>query len=328
MDTRVHSRSRKAGSSKSASLRAEGSPFRTNCAAMSVPRTNFRAGDRVRGAEGFEEIRGFVEAMLVTGQDWAAQDLLVRFDRPVRIFDDEPPTWTFCHSAHNFEFIDESETAPGLPQDLAYSQSAPPPSLLPAHSDPLLPPTSLPDNPRPKPRTGYAKKRRLLREHRRSMRIMQELVNENGLTSELEERLTDETGNTNFWLGVDSDMDHRGNGPQYGPQALYGGSGQEILCRCSAGRSRQSRHGKGPGPRAHAAGRSEGAPLSAEPKSARSTPTPLSSRRGAAVFRSTPAASPTWALQQKGAAVAARRALVRRALAINSAQKRPIRCVP
>ena len=33
------------------------------------------------------------------------------------------------------------------------------------------------------------------------MRIMKELVNENGLTSELEERLIEETGNTNFWLG-------------------------------------------------------------------------------------------------------------------------------
>ena len=39
------------------------------------------------------------------------------------------------------------------------------------------------------------------------MRIMEELVNEYGLTSELEERLIEETGNTNFWLGVDSDMD-------------------------------------------------------------------------------------------------------------------------
>ena len=213
MDTRVHSRSRKAGSSKSASLRAEGSPFRTNCAAMSVPRTNFRAGDRVRGAEGFEEIRGFVEAMLVTGQDWAAQDLLVRFDRPVRIFDDEPPTWRY-----NFEFIDESETAPGLPQGLAYSQSAPPPSLIPAHSDTLLPPTSLADNPRPEPRTGYAKKRCLLRDHRRNMRIMDELIDENGLTSELEERLIEETGNTNFWLGVDSVMDEPSD--QEDPEAL------------------------------------------------------------------------------------------------------------
>ena len=39
------------------------------------------------------------------------------------------------------------------------------------------------------------------------MRIMDELIEENGLTSELEERLIEETGNTNFWLGVDSDMD-------------------------------------------------------------------------------------------------------------------------
>ena len=189
---------------------------------MSVPRTNFRAGDRVRGAEWFEEIRGVtgtvVEAMLVAGQDWAAQDLLVRFDRPVRIFDDEPPTWTFCHSAHNFEFSDESETAPGLPQDLAYSQSAPPPSLLPAHSEPLLPPTSLADNPRPEPRTGYAKKRRLLREHRRNMRIMDELVDEHGLSSELEERLVDETGNTNFFLGEDAHIDE--DSDQGDPEAL------------------------------------------------------------------------------------------------------------
>ena len=62
---------------------------------MPVPRTNFREGDRVRGAEWFHEIAGatgtVVEAILVTGEDWAAQDLLVKFDRPVAIFDDGPP---------------------------------------------------------------------------------------------------------------------------------------------------------------------------------------------------------------------------------------------
>ena len=42
----------------------------------------------------------------MTGGDWAAQDLLVRFDRPVSIFGS--PMWTFCHSAHNFEYIDEA----------------------------------------------------------------------------------------------------------------------------------------------------------------------------------------------------------------------------
>ena len=53
---------------------------------MPVQCTNFREGDRVRGAEWFDEIAGVtgtvVEAILVTGGDWAAQDLLVCFDRP------------------------------------------------------------------------------------------------------------------------------------------------------------------------------------------------------------------------------------------------------
>ena len=79
---------------------------------MPVPRTNFREGDRVRGAAWFEEIAGVTgtvfEAILVTGSDWAAQDLLVRFDRPVTIFEGESPMWTFFHSAHNFEYIDEA----------------------------------------------------------------------------------------------------------------------------------------------------------------------------------------------------------------------------
>ncbi len=79
---------------------------------MPVPRTNFRAGDRVRGAEWFHEIAGaigtVVQANLVTGDGWAAQDLLVRFDRPVAIFEDAPPQRTFYHSAHNFEFVDEA----------------------------------------------------------------------------------------------------------------------------------------------------------------------------------------------------------------------------
>ena len=83
---------------------------------MPVSRTNFRAGDRVRGAEWFDEIAGavgtVVEAVEVCGHDWAAQDLLVRFDRPVVIFD--APRWTFFHSAHNFEYIEDTHTAPGV----------------------------------------------------------------------------------------------------------------------------------------------------------------------------------------------------------------------
>ena len=79
---------------------------------MPVQCTNFREGDRVRGAEWFKEIAGVtgtvVKAILVTWEDGAAQDLLVRFDRPVTICEGERPTWTFCHSAHNFEYIDEA----------------------------------------------------------------------------------------------------------------------------------------------------------------------------------------------------------------------------
>ena len=87
---------------------------------MPVSRTNFRAGDRVRGAEWFDEIAGavgtVVEAVEVCGHDWAAQDLLVRFDRPVVIFD--APRWTFFHSAHNFEYIEDTHTAPGVREGL------------------------------------------------------------------------------------------------------------------------------------------------------------------------------------------------------------------
>jgi hypothetical protein len=51
--------------------------------------------------------------------------------------------------------------------------------------------------------TRYAKKRRLLREHRVNMRIMEEVIWEHGLADVLEARLEDETGNTNFWLEHD-----------------------------------------------------------------------------------------------------------------------------
>jgi hypothetical protein len=53
--------------------------------------------------------------------------------------------------------------------------------------------------------TRYAKKRRLLRRHRVQMRIMDEIIADHGLDEELEEALIDETGNTGFWLGIDSD---------------------------------------------------------------------------------------------------------------------------
>ena len=39
------------------------------------------------------------------------------------------------------------------------------------------------------------------------MRIMDDLIDEHDLSPDLEERLIDETGNTNFFLGEDSEMD-------------------------------------------------------------------------------------------------------------------------
>ena len=39
------------------------------------------------------------------------------------------------------------------------------------------------------------------------MRVMDELIAEHGLEEELQVRLIDETGNTNFWLGEHESMD-------------------------------------------------------------------------------------------------------------------------
>jgi len=55
--------------------------------------------------------------------------------------------------------------------------------------------------------THYAKKRRLLRNHRENMRIMDDVIVDNGLEQELEHRLIEETGNTNFFLGLDEGLD-------------------------------------------------------------------------------------------------------------------------
>ena len=51
--------------------------------------------------------------------------------------------------------------------------------------------------------TRYAKKRRMLREHRAEMRV----TADNHLGDELQMRVIEETGNTGFWLGIPSDMD-------------------------------------------------------------------------------------------------------------------------
>ena len=52
-------------------------------------------------------------------------------------------------------------------------------------------------------RTGYSKRRRLLRDHRRKMRVMDDVINDHGLAEVLEDRMIQETGTSNFWLGAD-----------------------------------------------------------------------------------------------------------------------------
>ena len=152
---------------------------------MAVSRANFRARDRIRGAEWFDEIAGavgaVVEAVEMRGDDWAAQDLLVRFDHPVIIFDE--PQWTCCHSAHNFEYVEDTRTA--LPAASLASEA----------------------DAETRDETRYAKKRRLLRNHRAEMRIVQVVIAQHDLEDEVEERVVEDTGNNSYWMGVDSDMD-------------------------------------------------------------------------------------------------------------------------
>ena len=55
--------------------------------------------------------------------------------------------------------------------------------------------------------TGYAIKRRKLRDHRVQMRLMDELIVQNGLDAELNQLAIEETGDICFDLNWDSEMD-------------------------------------------------------------------------------------------------------------------------
>ena len=52
--------------------------------------------------------------------------------------------------------------------------------------------------------TPYAKKRRLLRDHRVQMRVMEDVLEHHGLTEECHAEIMDEMDNTPFWLGFDN----------------------------------------------------------------------------------------------------------------------------
>ena len=57
--------------------------------------------------------------------------------------------------------------------------------------------------------TGYAIKRRMLRDHRVQMRLMDEIIVQNGLDAELNQLAIEETGDVCFDLGWDSEMDEQ-----------------------------------------------------------------------------------------------------------------------
>ena len=55
--------------------------------------------------------------------------------------------------------------------------------------------------------SGYAIKRRLLRQHRLQMRVMDNVIRQHGVEEDAEALVVEETGNTGFYLGWDSEMD-------------------------------------------------------------------------------------------------------------------------
>ena len=46
-----------------------------------------------------------------------------------------------------------------------------------------------------------------MRDHRACMRVMEDLIDQHGLSEELDHAMVEQTGNTNFWLGNDSFLD-------------------------------------------------------------------------------------------------------------------------
>ena len=59
------------------------------------------------------------------------------------------------------------------------------------------------------------------------MRVMDDVIDEHGLSPELEDRMIDETGNTNFWLGEDTDMDE--DSDQEDPEAVAKQRANDLL---------------------------------------------------------------------------------------------------
>ena len=57
------------------------------------------------------------------------------------------------------------------------------------------------------PCTAYAITRRLLRQHRVRMRVMDDVIRQHRLEDDAEDAVVEETGNSGFYLETDSEMD-------------------------------------------------------------------------------------------------------------------------
>ena len=62
--------------------------------------------------------------------------------------------------------------------------------------------------------TSYAKKRRLLREHRAQMRVMEDVLEQHNLTEAYELEVQVETDQSVFWLGYDTGPDGMDEGSE------------------------------------------------------------------------------------------------------------------
>jgi hypothetical protein len=92
------------------------------------------------------------------------------------------------------------------------------------------------------------------------MRVMDVVIRDHGLAEELEERMVDETGNTNFWLGhqrkmdEDSDQEDPGsNRKAASKRPAPGIQGQAGFCYSGTGHPGVPRRGDRLGARPHAA---------------------------------------------------------------------------
>ena len=74
--------------------------------------------------------------------------------------------------------------------------------------------------------TRYSRKRRLLRQHREQMRVMDDLIIDHNLKADLDLRMVYETGNSQYWLGYQATMDEDSDAPD--PEEELGAENERL----------------------------------------------------------------------------------------------------